>query len=151
MLTGALASLWSAFPDKTAAQILDAVFAAADQNTRPDNERGYGLPDMTRAWLLLGGFLPGGDTPNNAREGFFSYNRASGDLSFLLFDDLTDADIRVELRDFCGRRVRTATAELSPARVSTLTIGGLNDLTPGTYQLLVHTRQGALRLAWLAW
>lgn len=151
MLTGALASLWSAFPDKTAAQILDAVFAASDQSKRPDNERGYGLPDMTRAWLHLGGFLPGGDVPNNAREGFFSYDRPSGTLSFLLFDDLSDASMTVELRDFSGQWLGTAAAKLSPARVSTLTIGGLYDLKPGAYQLLVHTDNGVVRLAWLAW
>ena len=151
MLTGAVASLWSAFPHKTAAQILDAVFSATDQNAQPDNERGYGLPDMTRAWLRLGGFLPGGNAPNNAREGFFSYDRAAGTLSFLLFDDLTEAGTRVELRDFSGQWLGTASAELSPARISTLTIDGLSDLMPGAYQALIYTRGGVVRLVWLAW
>lgn len=151
MLAGALASLWSAFPEKTAAQILDAVFAAADQSNRPDNERGYGLPDMTRAWLRLGGFLHENDAPNNARGGFFSYDRAAGTLSFLLFNELAAPDALVEVRDFSGRVVRKVPLRYTPARVPALFIGGLQDVAPGTYQVLVHTAEETFRLNWLAW
>lgn len=54
LLVGALASLWSAFPEKTAASILDAVFRSADQYRNPDNMRGYGMPNFLQAWLSLG-------------------------------------------------------------------------------------------------
>jgi len=151
MLAGALAGLWSAFPEKTAAQILDVVFFTADQAGEPDNERGYGLPDMTAAWMRLAGYWLDNNAPSNAREGFFSFNREAGVLSFLLFSNEMEPIVEVELRDYAGRSLGAFTAVSTPARVPTLTISGLHDLTPGAYQVLVHTREGVLRLMWLAW
>jgi hypothetical protein len=151
MLAGALASLWSAFPDKTAAQILDAVFTVADQANQPDTERGYGLPDMTRAWMRLGGFWFDESAPNNAREGFFTFDRSAGTLTFLLFSNDLQGVGDVEIRDFSGRLIGAVPAIFSPARVPALTIAGLHDLPPGAYQVLVHTQDRVLRLACLTW
>lgn len=151
ILAGALASLWSAFPDKTAAQILDAVFTVADQANQPDTERGYGLPDMTRAWMRLGGFWLDENAPNNAREGFFAFDRSAGTLSFVLFSNEMESVDAVELRDFSGGLIGAVPATFSPARVSSLTIDGLHALPPGAYQVLVHTQGRVLRLACLTW
>jgi subtilisin family serine protease len=54
VLAGMLASLWSAFPEKTNAELLDAVFRSASQYERPDNQKGYGIPDFQKALELLG-------------------------------------------------------------------------------------------------
>lgn len=151
MLAGALASLWSAFPDKTAAQVLDAVFTVADQANQPDSERGYGLPDMTRAWMRLGGYWLDENAPNNAREGFFAFNREAGTLSFLIFSNDAEAIERVELRDYSGRLIGIVPGVFSPARVAGLTIPRMNDLPPGAYHVLVHARDGVLRMPCLVW
>ncbi len=55
ILAGSFAALWSAFPDRSAADILNAVFASAHQRSAPDNKLGYGIPDFTIAWLRLKG------------------------------------------------------------------------------------------------
>ena len=54
LVAGAVASLWQAFPDKTNAEIIEAIQQSASQAFSPDNELGYGIPDFGRAWELLG-------------------------------------------------------------------------------------------------
>jgi Subtilase family len=74
ILAGSLAALWSACPDCTADDILDLVFAHADQRFQPDNSRGYGLPDFAAAWLSLYGFTP---------DVWLCFDRAAEELRFV--------------------------------------------------------------------
>lgn len=150
MLTGAIASLWSAFPEKTAAEILNAVYRSADQAGAPDNARGFGLPDMTRAWLSLGGFLDNG-TLNDARNGLFSFNRGEGTFTFLIYSDQINPGSTYELYDALGRRLTTARPALRGNRISELMFTGLYDLPAGAYQLMVRSEEGPIRLIGLAW
>lgn len=46
ILTGVVACLWQAFPDKTNAEILDLVRESADLYATPTNQKGYGVPDF---------------------------------------------------------------------------------------------------------
>ncbi len=55
MISGMLAALWSAFPEKTNAEIMDAVRKSGNQADNPDNELGYGIPDFLKAYELLKG------------------------------------------------------------------------------------------------
>ncbi len=143
ILAGALAALWSASPQKTAAEILDAVFASADQAEQPDNERGYGLPDLTSAWLRLSGFSEG--------QNLFAYDRDAGTLQFLLPGiDVAGGD-SVELYDAFGGRVDGIRPVIARHTISTLTISGLENLPAGAYQVLLRTGKNAERLSALVW
>ena len=133
MLAGAIASLWSAYPDKTATDILDAVFQSADQAGRPDNERGFGLPDMTTAWLRLGGFTGGHST--------FAFDRAAGELTLLLADSDRARGFRVELQDVYGRSVGYFPATFTKQAIATLKVTGLAQVPAGPYQLVWQDRQ----------
>ncbi len=53
ILAGSIAALWGAFPERSAAEILDALYAASSQSTNPDVKLGYGAPDMFGAWQVL--------------------------------------------------------------------------------------------------
>lgn len=53
ILAGAITSFWSAFPDKTNAEIVQMVKASADRYSSPDNEYGYGIPNFQLALLSL--------------------------------------------------------------------------------------------------
>lgn len=132
MLAGAFAALWSAYPERPAADILDAVFASADQAEKPDTERGYGLPDFSSAWLTLGGFQEG-DHLNDAGPGFFAFDRAGGDLSLLIFEPIEKPVQSVELRDVLGRILPVEIKIFQQNRVSTLIIGGLENAPAGAY------------------
>lgn len=53
LIAGAIASLWQAVPNRTNAEIIDAIKRSADRATQPDNEIGYGIPDFGAALKLL--------------------------------------------------------------------------------------------------
>jgi hypothetical protein len=144
MLAGALASLWSAFPEKTAAEILDGVFASADQDKKPDNGRGYGLPDMTQAWIGLGEMSPG-------NGGLFSFDRTNQELTFRYASDFFQPGDQVELRNDFGHKASGISAAFVRNEVSTLKISGLKNLKPGHYQILLINKFGVKRLGAAVW
>jgi hypothetical protein len=136
MLAGAIAALWSAYPDKTAQEILQAVYQTADQAEHPDNERGYGLPDMTAAWQQLGGF---------------TFNRETGELTLPHADrDFTGND-RVDLRSMAGLSVGSYPAAFTRGAQATIKIRGLATMPPGAYQLLLHDGPAIERIKVLLW
>lgn len=53
ILAGSIASLWSAFPGKTANQLKEALLASADKFLSPDSTYGYGIPNLYNAFMLL--------------------------------------------------------------------------------------------------
>lgn len=126
MLAGALASLWSAFPNRTAREVIEAVYASADQVTAPDNERGYGLPNMTLAWLRLGGYDPQGR----------AFDPVNGTLSLLISGQDLPLDGTFELRDVFGKKVVAARAELQQREIYTLIFSGLGGLSQGAYTVV---------------
>ena len=128
MLAGSIAALWSAFPEKTAAEITDAVFATADQALEPDNNRGYGLPDMTQAWLQLGGF--------NKQEAPCSFDRLKGELVVLLNFQPTRG-LKVELRGQSDQIIRDYSVQFSNGQLPTLTLGNLVNLPAGLHHLML--------------
>ena len=144
MLAGALASLWSAFPEKTATEILDAVFASADQSENPDNERGYGLPEMTQAWIELGNMVGG-------NGGMFGFNRAGGELTYTYAFDFFKPGDALELRNIFGKKVEGIVFNISPNEVSTLRIRGIEQLPEGHYQVILKNKNGVKRLGAAAW
>ncbi len=125
MLAGAIAALWSAYPDKTAREIMQAVNLSADQWEKPDNARGYGLPDMTVAWQLLGNFM---------------YNRDAGTLYMMLGDQPWTGKDQIEIRSLDGQTVGNFPVVVSqPA----LKINGLSVVPPGAYQLILPDGSGS--------
>jgi len=53
IMAGCAASLWSAFPGKSAQEIKDAIVISADRFWTPDSAYGYGIPNFYNAYLLL--------------------------------------------------------------------------------------------------
>lgn len=145
MLAGALAALWSAYPEKTAQEILGAVFASADQWKDPDNARGYGLPQMSEAWLRLGDMVSG-------NEIIFSFDRLSGEWKGVFASSAFGQGTVLECRDVLGQKVNTDLQhELWCKEVSTLTIKGLSQLPAGHYQWVLKNAQGVKHLGSAVW
>lgn len=142
MLAGGFASLWSAFPDRPASEIVDAVFASADQFLEPDNERGYGLPDFSKAWLTLGGFFEG-DKPNDAHGALFSFNRNRGVLALMLFESVKP-DAMFTIVSWLKKSVKQGPAKLNGEKLPLIQISGLEKLPPGSYQVRWE-QEGAVR------
>jgi len=55
LVAGGVACLWQLHPDKNAQQVMDAVRRSASHHDQPNDSNGYGIPDLWRAHLLLGG------------------------------------------------------------------------------------------------
>lgn len=53
LVAGMTTCLWQEYPEKTPAEIIDAVIQSASQYDLPDNYLGYGIPDFEKASLLL--------------------------------------------------------------------------------------------------
>ncbi|MES2778552.1 MAG: S8 family serine peptidase [Bacteroidota bacterium] len=54
LLTGSIACLMQAHPDKNPAEITSALHLSGNQYYKPDKYKGYGIPDMELANLILG-------------------------------------------------------------------------------------------------
>ena len=55
IISGMIASLWGAFPEKTNQEIFEAIEKSSDQFNNPDAEMGYGIPDFLKAYQWLKG------------------------------------------------------------------------------------------------
>lgn len=139
MLAGALASLWSAFPDKTASEILEGVYAASDQRAAPDNDRGYGLPDMTEAWIRLSELVSG-------HGGLSSYHSVAGELNFYFPGNWFQAGDSVELRNDQGQAISGISARIYPNELTRVTIRSSRKLLPGHYQIVLRNNARVKRL-----
>ncbi len=66
ILAGAVACLWQANPTKSNMEILAALKATASQSTTPDNNYGWGIPNMCAAHNLLNGTTLFVNQPNKS-------------------------------------------------------------------------------------
>lgn len=144
MLVGALASLWSAYPEKTAAEILDAVFDAADQQNQPDNARGYGLPEMTEAWIELGHMVAG-------NGGLYAYLPLSNELQYTFVSDFFKAGDYLEMRNIFGQIVPELSFSITSREISSLRIRSAKPLEPGYYTLVLSNKNSSKKLGAAIW
>jgi len=89
ILAGAVTSFWSAFPNKTNAEIVQLVKASADRFASPDNNYGYGIPDFQLAYnnALL-------STSTFSKKGFSIYpNPAQNQIAITFTETISRAEI----------------------------------------------------------
>ncbi|MDT7832090.1 S8 family serine peptidase [Flavobacteriaceae bacterium S356] len=100
IMAGAVACLWQAFPNKTASEIIEAVKMSGDRAETPDNNYGYGIPDLEVAFTRL--------TEENdiALSDVKIYpNPVGSQLTFTFTNSL--AEYYIELYNVLGKKVRT--------------------------------------------
>ena len=56
LISGLLACLWEAFPERSNKEITKALFESASQYENPNNYLGYGIPDFEKAYKSLKGY-----------------------------------------------------------------------------------------------
>ena len=103
VLAGAAASLWSAFPQKTATEIYTAIMATCDRKETPDNEYGYGIPNFYMAFLML-------RSDSNTNIFAPDYNLAvfpnpSTNVLYIALSHAASRDYSFELYDMLGNKV----------------------------------------------
>lgn len=102
IMAGVVTCLWQAFPNKTAAEIIEAVKMSGDRANNPDNNYGYGIPNFQTAFMQL--------TAENdiALADVTVYpNPIRDQFSFTFTNSLTE--YQIELYNVLGKKVRTYT------------------------------------------
>ncbi len=91
LLAGMAASLWSAFPDKTNAEIFRAIELSGHQSNALDINLGYGIPDFMKAYQIL----KGEESPSS--DSFFvTYNAFNENLEGVLQQSNEPTTIRIK-------------------------------------------------------
>jgi serine protease AprX len=135
MLVGAIASLWSAFPDKTASEIKEAVFRYADQINEPNNEKGYGVPQFFLSWAWLSGYM-NDISMQRTTEGLFTFEPIEGKLRLLnLMTPIGDLE-KVFLRNCLGEYETVDAVLVEDGFSSKIEINGLQLKEKGTYSVV---------------
>ena len=122
VLCGMVASLWSANPQATNMQVIQAIMQSADRYSHPDNTFGYGIPDFMVANRLLGG------DPNfdYGRDQWLDKIPSEYDETIPVnFYSSKDQTLTIILRDHKGRKVRNMSFELKKGQFFLYTLQDL--------------------------
>lgn len=131
ILTGAIAALWSDFPDHTAAEITDALYRSADRYTSPDTMMGYGTPNVARAWL----HLQHATIPFSA--GYYGYNSDTDVLTCVIPGREEEAESIFFIKNIFGQTVAEGRAIVKGDGFKVLKINNLEKLPSGFYQIIL--------------
>jgi serine protease AprX len=139
LVAGLVACLWQLHPERTNLEIMDAVRQSASQHNAPDDELGYGIPDMWRAHLLLGGT----DITDLATDQTYAIwpMPFTDHLQVEAFGQ-SGSNLVLHLIDPSGRVVWTNSLAIPQATYQRLRLEGaaLSSISPGAYAL--HLRLG---------
>ncbi|MES2619229.1 MAG: S8 family serine peptidase [Bacteroidota bacterium] len=103
IMAGCAASLWGAFPDKSAREIYDAIVSSADRFQSPGNAYGYGIPNFYNAYLNLKTNY-NGNVLRISPDAAVYPNPFNTDLNVALFNN-ADGNRKIEIFDLLGRKV----------------------------------------------
>jgi serine protease AprX len=135
ILAGAVACLWQANPTKTNMQILEALKSTASQSASPNNDYGWGIPNMCAAHNLLNGtFLAVGENKKQLEINLFP-NPAANEINFKLNSDIDF----IEVTDVLGKIYKTSFVKNDN---STFNVKFGNNLSSGVYFIVIHTAEG---------
>ena len=140
ILCGAATSLWSAHPDEPAWAIRRALMESASQWAAPDTVRGFGIPDLWTAHLLLGGHEP---ETNEGASALLIYPNpvpsATNKLRVVFREEnllAAASPLNWTVRDALGRILAEGEVERGKETVTTLTLD-VGPLAKGSYLLLL--------------
>lgn len=129
VMTGSVASLWQAFPETPAREMIQNIRNTGDRFYNPDATYGYGIPSFIKAYLTING-----SRLNYTSTGMNIYPNPASEFIRLDIPELGQAEYMLKLYDINGRIVLKEPV-LLPGEVR------LSDrLVPGLYILQVVTQ-----------
>ncbi len=132
IMAGMAACLMQAFPDKSNMDILHAIRESASRYHSPTDSLGYGIPDMLKAFIILGGNQPAieGDL-----EAMLFPNPCIDHLKIILFND-EYCNVSYEIYDASGRRIYENSGVLPSGNQAVLRVEEIiPSLSSGSYTL----------------
>lgn len=136
ILAGAVACLWQANPTKTNMQILQALKATASMSSTPNNNYGWGIPNMCAAHNLLNGTNVGVKELITATNFKLFPNPAQQQINFTL----NQKPENVQLTDVLGKAIEVSFTEKDNFQYAIQ----LNNIPKGVYFITVKTVDGLL-------
>jgi serine protease AprX len=134
LMAGSVASLWQAFPELPATELMHIVRQTGDRFGSPDPDYGYGMPSFSKAYLMIRSMQA---RPGSGRMEIFP-NPAGREVTILLPGEDT-GEYLLHYYDMSGRRVTSQQVSL-PGMVS-LPAG----LEGGAFILEIRTSQDVYR------
>ena len=137
VLAGMAASLWQAYPEKTAIEIKAAIEASGHLFNSPDSLQGYGVPNIRTASSLLDPIAVKVVEqnklwtvyPNPVRDRILVQSK----------HNFQDEEIELKLYTLDGNLVKNLSIPATP----TVTVNGLETLQSGIYLLVVRTKNSS--------
>jgi hypothetical protein len=136
ILAGAVACLWQANPTKTNMEILQALKSTASQSASPNNNYGWGIPNMCAAHNLLNGTNVGVKEIVTSTNFKLFPNPAQQQINFTL----NQKPERVQLIDVLGKVIDVAFLEKENNQYTIQ----LNIIPKGVYFISVKTTEGVI-------
>jgi subtilisin family serine protease len=133
IMAGAVACLWQANPTTTNMQVLEAIKATASKSTNPDNQYGWGIPNMCAAHNYLITSLKENNKTFNVK---LFPNPAKDEIKF----KLTEKAESIVLTDVLGQ---TIYVDLNETTDHQYTIKFNSLVTSGVYLLTIKTTEGS--------
>ncbi len=134
ILAGSVASLWQAYPELSASELIQVVYESGDRSDAPDAAYGYGLPNFARAYWSVT------RAPSFLQPGRLElYPNPARDRVMLKIPGELPGSHQLRMYDMSGKLVSSIRADL-PGEVA---LPG--PLPPGFYIMEVHTRNGIYR------
>jgi subtilisin family serine protease len=134
ILAGAVACLWQANPTKTNMEILQALKATASKSANPDNDYGWGIPNVCAAHNLINGSNVGISEVEKSTNFKLFPNPANQHLSF----SLNQKPQTVEISNVLGKTMKVDFVENSTNQYNIF----LNELSAGVYIISIKTNEG---------
>ena len=127
---GMMACLWQSWPDIDQLHLRLAIQQSANQYTHPDTLLGYGVPDYSKANLILStGSLA---MPNN-----IAYPNPFSEAFALSLDSHMSGKIELTLYSVAGETLLSREIYKPAGMSRSITVGNLSSLAPGMYILKI--------------
>lgn len=144
MLTGAFATLWSAYPDKPAAEIKAAMFESSPSFTKADTLYGYGLPSVSKAWFKLGNYAL-------SHTGLVWANSQEKQLRLIpLALNLPEVQ-SIEIRDAFGKTYAIKQFTAAQKALTTIDMHVSTPLIRGAYKAILFSNDSAITVPFMVW
>nr|WP_319511901.1 S8 family serine peptidase [uncultured Draconibacterium sp.] len=137
VLAGMAASLWQAYPEKTAIEIKAAIEASGHLFNSPDSLQGYGVPNIRTASSLLDPLAVKVVEQNKLWTVY--PNPVRDRLLVQSKHNFQDEEIELKLYTLDGNLVKNLSIPATP----TVTVNGLETLQSGIYLLVVRTKNSS--------
>ena len=133
LVSGMVASLWGAFPEYSAQELIQEVRSTGSQYSNPDNRLGYGIPDSRRLFGVLSG--------RPRAEGLSVFpNPVQGRLLKIRWNDVNRKGMWfLRIYDFSGNRVYVEKGEKKSGENEAAL--RLPELAAGKYLVRIQTEE----------